>query len=222
MVADIMDELFDGVYQIDDELATKNLVKGARVYGEKLIQADGEEYRIWGPNRSKLAAAISNGMKILPIKKGSGVLYLGAASGTTASHISDIAYQGTIYCIEFSPRGIRKLIEVCEDRMNMIPILADARNPRGYQPLLEKVDLIYQDVAQPDQSEILFKNAQFYLKPKAHAIVAIKARSIDSVKDPEKVFQGEIKKLKRNFGVLDIVRLEPYAKDHRMLVLQLK
>ena len=62
-----------------------------------LLQNEGEEgkigkieYRVWNPFRSKLAAAILGGVDKIHIKPGSKVLYLGAASGTTVSHVADI------------------------------------------------------------------------------------------------------------------------------------
>ena len=48
------------------------------------------EYRVWNPFRSKLAAAILGGVDKIHMKPGAKVLYLGAASGTTVSHVSDI------------------------------------------------------------------------------------------------------------------------------------
>lgn len=213
-----MKKLFEGIYSIDDTLVTKNLVEGMRVYGEKLIQEEGVEYRAWNPKRSKLAAGILNGLKDVPIKHSSKVLYLGAASGTTASHVSDIAFNGAVYCIEISPRVFRDLIVVCESRENMIPILGDARNPQGYAALVENVDLIYQDVAQPNQAEIAIGNSEYYLKPQGYAIIAIKARSVDVTKKPEKVFRQEVKKLKDSgFSILEILPLEPYVKDHALI-----
>uniref|UniRef100_A0ACB8FRJ0 Uncharacterized protein n=1 Tax=Sphaerodactylus townsendi TaxID=933632 RepID=A0ACB8FRJ0_9SAUR len=78
----------------EDALVTRNLVPGESVYGEKRISVeDGEvkvEYRAWNPFRSKLAAAILGGIDQIHIKPGAKVLYLGAASGTTVSHVSDI------------------------------------------------------------------------------------------------------------------------------------
>ncbi len=155
---------FEGVYQIKDKLATLNMTPGRNVYGERLVQKDGNELRLWNPKRSKLAAAILNGLKTFPIKQDSHVLYLGAASGTTASHISDIATSGMVYCVEFSQRSFRDLIENTKERKNMIPILADARVPQSYSNLLESCDVIYQDVAQVNQAQILIDNARMYLK----------------------------------------------------------
>jgi len=71
-------------------LCTKNLAVGYRVYGERLVRYKDVEYREWNAFRSKLAGAIMKGLKYNPIYRGSKVLYLGIASGTTASHISDI------------------------------------------------------------------------------------------------------------------------------------
>ncbi len=216
-----MKEVSDGVYSIDDKLATRNLVSGVKVYDEKLFHIDDVEYRSWNPYRSKVSAAMLNGLESLPIKLHSKVLYLGAASGTTASHMSDIAIGGVIYCVEFSSRVVRGLLEVCEKRSNMVPLLADARRPESYQHIVEKVNVVYQDVAQPNQSDILEKNTRFYLAPGGYAMIAIKARSIDSAKDPEIIIQSELKKLKKNLKVLQVVDLRPYVKDHCMVLLQL-
>ncbi len=212
-----MREKHPGIYRIGGNLATRNLDRGKKVYGEKLLEVEGTEYRLWNPYRSKLAAAILKGLKEVPIKKGSRCLYLGAASGTTASHISDIAYDGAIYCVEFSARVLKELLDSCSTRKNIIPILADARRPAQYGALVQEVDVIYQDVAQPNQAEILLENSEYYLKEGGSVIVAIKARSIDSTRRPEKIFREETKKLKSRFKINEVVHLEPYHKDHALI-----
>ncbi|RLI22636.1 fibrillarin-like rRNA/tRNA 2'-O-methyltransferase [Candidatus Bathyarchaeota archaeon] len=202
-------------------LATKNLAPGKAVYGERLINFKGVEYRIWDPYRSKLAAAILKGLKIVPIKPGSKVLYLGAASGTTASHVSDIVGEkGHVYCVEFSARAIRELVNnVCAYRPNMSPILEDARLPERYAALIEKVDNIYCDIAQPEQAKILADNADLYLKKGGWIMLAIKAQSIDVTKEPSEVYKREIETLKsRGFKIKEIIHLEPYDKAHAMIV----
>lgn len=209
---------FDGVYLVGDKLATLNMTPGQNVYGEKLVQEDGKELRLWNPKRSKLAAAILNGLKELPIKRDSCVLYLGAASGTTASHVSDIAVDGMVYCVEFSQRSFRGLLETSASRPNMIPVLADAREPERYLNIVERCDVIYQDVAQPEQAQILIDNARLYLKDGGHIIIAIKARSIDSARGPRGVIDAEIAKLKERFKITEVVDLGPYEKDHALVV----
>ncbi|NOZ58083.1 MAG: fibrillarin-like rRNA/tRNA 2'-O-methyltransferase [Euryarchaeota archaeon] len=215
----MIEELFEGVYRIDSEIATLNLTPGVRVYGEKLVRREGREYRLWNPYRSKLAAAIMLGLKQLPLSRSTRVLYLGAAQGTTASHVSDIAREGVVYCVELSPRAMQSLLRVAEARENLIPILANAAKPESYCYLLEKVDLVYQDIAQAEQTEILLKNLRAYLKKNGHFVHLIKARSIDVTAEPEEVFKRELEKLTRaGARVLQALRLEPYEKDHLLVL----
>ncbi|MFQ6105680.1 MAG: fibrillarin-like rRNA/tRNA 2'-O-methyltransferase [Candidatus Hydrothermarchaeaceae archaeon] len=210
-----MKKLFDGVYLLDDKLGTKNLVPGEEVYGEKLVQENGVEYRLWNPYRSKLAAAVLNGLKELPIHRNSKVFYIGAASGTTASHISDIASGGVVFCVEFSPRVFVKLLNVCATRKNMVPVFGDARQPHEYSMWAEKCDVMYQDVAQLAQIEILEENAKYYLKKGGSVLLVIKARSIDVSRKPDEVFNREIEKLKNlGFKIQEKIKLEPYDRDH--------
>jgi len=219
-------ESVEGLYvvEMDDgttRLATRNLAPGVKVYGEMLIQHEGMELRIWDAYRSKLAAAFMKGLRTSPLREGLKVLYLGAASGTTCSHVSDIiGPKGRVYGVEFSPRVMREFLErVAKHRQNVIPILADARFPAEYSHIMEEVDVIYQDVAQPYQSKILIDNADFYLKKGGWAFLAIKARSIDVTKEPSEVYKKEIDTLKDGgFEIVQVVHLEPYDVDHAMIL----
>jgi len=215
--------IFPGVYQINGRLFTRNLFPGTRVYNEQIVQIGGVEYRSWNPYRSKLAAAIRKGLNVFPLKEGDTVLYLGASTGTTSSHVSDIVGKsGMVYCVEFSPQMMKRLLEVCKVRENMIPLLADARHPEEYSDVVSKVDVIYEDVAQPDQDDILITNAKRYLKPGGYAFFAIKSQSIDVAKDPEEVYKQVRDRLSHNFEILDEVRLDPFEKDHLFMVLKYK
>lgn len=213
-----MREKYPGVYLIDGKLATLNRVKGHKVYGERTFRKKGSEYRIWDPFRSKVAAALAKGLKSLPVAKGSNVLYLGASSGTTASHIADIAE--TVYCVEFSRRMMRELMHVAERRENMVPILADARHPWEYANVVDEVDVLIQDVAQPDQAGILLRNHDTFRF--RDALLSIKSRSIDSARDPKKVFKAEVDKLRARFDVVAQLDLAPYEEDHVLVSLHAK
>lgn len=203
-------------------LATKNLSPGKNVYGERLIRYDGVEYRVWDAFRSKLAAAILKGLKTIPIKPNHSVLYLGAASGTTASHVSDIVGEkGHVYCVEFASRSIRDLVDnVCPYRTNMSPILEDARFPEKYAMFMQgKVDDIYCDIAQPEQAKVLADNANHFLKSSGWVMLAVKSQSIDVTKEPSEVYKLEVKVLeKHGFDIQQVVHLEPYDKAHAMIV----
>ncbi len=205
------------------KLATKNFAPETNVYGERLVRFKNKEYRLWDPFRSKLAAAISKGLETVPIQPAHKVLYLGAASGTTASHVSDIVGEkGHVYCIEFASRAIRQLVNnVCAFRSNMSPILADARVPERYSMLVGKVDDVYCDIAQPEQARVLADNADLFLMNDGWIMLAIKAQSIDVTKEPSEVYKQEIETLEnRGFRIEEVVHLEPYDKAHAMIVAQ--
>ena len=214
-----MKEIFKGVFQEGPRLYTRNLVKGFKVHGEKLVQKEGIEYREWNPFQSKLGSAISLGIKEFPFAQGTKVLYLGAAHGVTPSFVSDIVgKKGEVYCIEIAPIAMRDLIRVCEQRDNMIPILADARHPEEYAEV-GKVDVVFEDVADPQQAEILIENARFLAKG-GFALIAIKSRAIDSVQKPTKVYQTIKEKLSGTFDTEQEIVLDKFEKDHLFLVLR--
>ncbi|MDO8727339.1 MAG: fibrillarin-like rRNA/tRNA 2'-O-methyltransferase [Candidatus Methanoperedens sp.] len=195
-------------------LVTKALVG---VQGEKTIKVRNAEYRIWDPYHSKLAALIIKGAKI-PLKKDSAVLYLGASNGTTVSHVSDIVSEGTVFAVEFSPRAMKDLIRTSTPRKNLIPILADARHPDAYRNMVTEVDMIYQDVAQREQAEIMIRNAELFLKKRGCLVLIIKTKSIDSIKNTDEVSRIEITKLGGLFKVIGTMNLEPFHSDHVVVI----
>jgi fibrillarin-like pre-rRNA processing protein len=207
-----------------EALATLNLTPGRRFYGEQLVNVEGREYRIWNPYRSKLAAGIVKGLGEMPLSRGDKVLYLGVASGTTCSHVSDIiGVGGHVWGVDFAPRPIRDLLEgLAKHRDNVSPILGDARRPGTYAVNVPRVDGVYADVAQPNQAGIVVENARVFLKSGGWAILAVKSRSIDVMKAPKKIYEAEIEKLREGgFEVVESMELDPYEKDHALVVARL-
>lgn len=211
----------------EDALVTRNMVPGESVYGEKRISVDDPaeegkkiEYRVWNPFRSKIAAAVLGGVDNIWIKPGAKVLYLGAASGTSVSHVSDVVGPtGVVYAVEFSHRSGRDLINMAKKRTNVVPIVEDARLPLKYRMLVGMVDVVFADVAQPDQARIVALNASYFLKVGGHFVISIKASCIDSTAAPEAVFAAEVNKLKKdNFKPQEQVTLEPYERDHAVVI----
>jgi fibrillarin-like pre-rRNA processing protein len=171
--------------------------------------------RVWDPFRSKLSALyhVGRGIDLLPDMR---VLYLGAANGTTVSHVAD--YSEVVYAVEFAPRPMQDLLEVARRRKNVIPIMADAAHPEQYAPVVEAVDLLYQDVAQPEQATIAIRNCVF-LKERGALILMLKTRSVDARKDPYEVFQDTIGQLEASgLSVTESVWLAPYHADHAAIV----
>ncbi|MBI5347327.1 MAG: fibrillarin-like rRNA/tRNA 2'-O-methyltransferase [Candidatus Aenigmarchaeota archaeon] len=208
-----MKEIFPGIFRKGNELYTVNAVPGKRVYGEKLT----DNYREWIPDRSKLASAILCGLKEMPVKPGAKIVYLGASTGTTVSHVSDIiGLDGIVYAVEFAERVMRKLMDVAKDRKNIVPILADARKPEDYS-WVEECDVVYVDVADPQETELSLRNAEAFLKKGGYMLIAVKSQSIDVTKDPKLVFKEESEKLK-DYKILQIVDIDKYQKDHALVV----
>jgi len=174
------------------------------------------EYRVWNPFRSKIAASIVGGIGNIYMKPGSKVLYLGGASGTTVSHVADlVGPTGCVYAVEFSKRSGRDLVNMAKKRTNVIPIIEDARHPQKYRMLMPMVDVIFADVAQPDQARILGLNAAYFVKNRGHFVISIKASCVDSTKPPEVVYASEIEALKeQKFRPVERISLEPYERDH--------
>jgi len=214
-----MRQIFPGVWKKGESILTENLTPGKKVYGEELVKEKKVEYRVWNPHRSKPAAGIARGLKNFPLGPGMKMLYLGIASGTTASHFSDvIGKDGVIYGVEISDRSIRDLNHVAEGRGNIVPILANARRPEDYA-WVETVDFVFQDVATDDQSEVLIRNCERFLKPGGFAMLSIKARSIDVTRPPKEIYKKELEKLEKHFTILERLELDPYEKDHMLVVM---
>lgn len=212
----ISQEISPGIFTLEIEgqkrLATRS-DDVVPVYGERIL----EGYRLWDPFRSKLAALLLKSRQILPpLARDAKVLYLGAATGTTVSHVSDIVRDGLVYAVEFSPRSMRDLIRLCERRNNIVPILADAARPEEYALLLEPVDLVYQDVSQRNQAEIACRNCIRYLKPGGELILMLKTRSVDVTASPQAVLQEETKKLQdlKGLDLMPGLDLLPFHQDH--------
>ena len=204
------------------KLYSKNLVPGNKVYGEKLITFKGDEYREWDPFRSKLAAMILEKPSLEFLTKDLSCLYLGAASGTTISHLSDIIYSGIIYGVEFAERSMRQLIQNTDKRKNIVPILGNANFPESYaNSIFTPIDLVYQDVAQPNQAQIAIENCNYYLKDNGFLILAIKSQSIDSVQKSEKIYLQEKRIIeKAGYKMIDSVNIHKYAANHIILTVQ--
>ncbi|MEM4637736.1 MAG: fibrillarin-like rRNA/tRNA 2'-O-methyltransferase [Candidatus Woesearchaeota archaeon] len=218
---------FKGIYYKnkgkDILLYTENLVRGQKVYGENIIREGEKEFREWNPKRSKLGAALRKEISQIGIKEGDYVLYLGASTGTTVSHVSDIVgEQGLVFALDFAPRVLRELIFLAESRKNIAPIFADANKPETYLSQLCIVDAVFMDIAQKNQLEIFLKNCKIYLKEGGFGLLAVKARSIDVTKNPKDIFKKLRTELEKELTIVDYRELDPYEKDHAIFVVKKK
>ncbi len=213
-----MKEIFPGIFREGKKLYTISANPGKKVYGEKLVIEKGFEFREWMPERSKLAAAIAKNMRTAALKKDSVVLYLGASTGTTVSHVSDICADGTIYAVEFAERVFHSLLDLSRLRKNIIPIMADARKIEMYQ-WAEEADIVFCDIAQQDETAIALRNADEFLKRGGIIMVSIKSQSIDVTKKSRQIYDEEKKKMQsKGYEILEMIDLEPFERNHCLIV----
>jgi fibrillarin-like pre-rRNA processing protein len=197
----------EGVRRIEFDDEPRLATQGDPVYGEP-VQAG---WRLWDARRSKLGAALEHGLET-GIEGGDRVLYLGAASGTTVSHVADFA--GPTYAVEFAPRPARELLEVAADRPRLFPLLKDARRPETYAHVVEsELDAVVQDVATRGQARVALQNRRF-LRDDGWLLLAIKARSEDVTDDPADVFDAVLDELETGYEIVDTAALEPFHEDH--------
>ena len=219
------------------KLTTKNLIRGNKFYNEKIVFSNDQEYRVWKPYKSKLAAAILNGLEILPIIEKSRILYLGVSQGITASHVSDmIGPEGIVYAVEHSHETAKKLQEeVTSKRKNIKPIIMDAAKPSQYQIIDRKVDVVYVDLDQPNEMEIAMLNCKMYLQVGGYLLLMVKTRLVDqyegkkfiinekyslvnTIEEKNRQKHTEKVDLKVNFEILQQINLADFFKEYSMIV----
>ncbi len=205
---------YPGVYTDGRGFYTRSKFKES-VYGEKVLEYRGKYYRRWEPMRSKLSAAMHLHLKNFHFK-GSRVLYLGASTGTTVSHISDIA--DIVWAVEISPMSMQKLVHLAEKRGNIVPVLDDARYPERYSIFVEKPDVLYQDVSQRDQVDIFIKNMDFY-SPKLGYLM-LKTRTIDVRRKPKEIMQDKAREIGEMYSIEEIIDISKFQKDHYAIVVR--
>lgn len=204
-------------------LYTVNLAPGKQVYEERLVREKGIEYREWDPKRSKLASCILKGCQNVFIRKNDIVLYLGASTGTTVSHVSDIVgSNGFVFALDFAPRVVRELVFLAEQRKNIAPLLEDAARPETFYGKVSQADILYMDIAQRSQADIFLRNMDWFLKPGGYGLFAVKARSIDITKRPRELFEAVRKQLEQKATIIDYRTLEPFQLDHCMFIVKKK
>ncbi len=234
MMAEEIEQIFDGVFRAPDPknpnrqlIATRNLTPGRSYYGENslniLSKGQKIELRFWDPFRSKLSAAILKGLKVFPFTEGTFCLYLGASTGTTVSHLSDIVgVTGKIFAVEVAARVARELLEnIVRYRKNIIPIIADARQPESYRSVYGDISVVYSDIAQHDQTEIALANCRSFLDHdhRGRLFLVVKASSIDVLKRKSYVFSEQRKILEKSgFSALQQIDLEPFDRNHAMII----
>jgi fibrillarin-like pre-rRNA processing protein len=219
-----MRKLFEGIFEERDGkkrlLLTESLNPGRKFFDEEVMQIEAREYRVWDPRSSKLCSSILKGLQTSPFAKNSNVLYLGCAHGYTVSYLSEVVRNGAIFALDFAPRVFRDFMALSEARQNIIPIIADANKPQSYYSYVPAVDVVFQDVAQPNQVEIFIKNCDLFLKNGGIGMLALKARSVNVTKSPNAIFAETARALTAKYEPIQQISLEPFQQDHALFVIR--
>ncbi len=201
------------------ELWTEAVGDPPPVYGERWTDVEGRPYRLFEPGRSKLAAAVVRGWTGDLPAPGERWLYLGAATGTTSSHVADlVGPEGRVYAVERSVRPFARLLSLSERWPNLRPILGDARDPLAYSNLVPPVDGVYADIAQADQLDIVLRNAELLLTGDgARLLIALKTASMGRHRSATGHRESAERTLADTTSLFESVPLEPFHKGHFMV-----
>jgi fibrillarin-like rRNA methylase len=198
--------------------ATEALGTPPDVYGERLVAKRSGWWRRWDPYRSKLSAALLKGYRGPVPQPGERWLYLGAATGTTASHLADlVGPEGAVYAVEMSLRPFARLLRLAERYPNLFPILGDARHPDDYSGWIPPVDGVYSDVAQPDQVGIACRNGELFLRDGRPLLLVLKLSSLGRERSSEILVERALGEMRPFRPLAPPIALEPYHRQHRFL-----
>lgn len=199
-------------------LFTQSRAEPPSLYGERVLHRGDRSFRHFDPFRSKLAAALIRSPRLLLPRPGERWLYLGAAGGTTASHVADLtAPLGEVFAVEKSPRPGLRLLEIANRLPGLYPILSDARRPEEYRELVPLVDGLYADVSQPDQAAIVRENARLHLRDGGRFLFVVKLSSLSRDATPEENLDRVERELRPVLHVRERINLLPFHRAHVLL-----
>lgn len=198
------------------ELWTEAVGDPPPVYGERWTEVSERRLRLFEPARSKLAAALVRGWTGDVPSVGESWLYLGAASGTTASHVADlVGPEGRVYAVERSLRPFARLLALSERWSTLRPILADARDPVEYASLVPPVDGMYVDISQADQLDIALRNVELLARGEGtRVLIALKTASMGRHRTASGHREFAERLLAEKVALFPSASLEPFHRGH--------
>ena len=221
-----------------EQLATKNIVEGTKTHKEKIVIVNDEEFLEWNPYKSKLAAAIRNGLQILPIIKNSKVVCINPLEESTILHISNIVgSKGSVFVIDVDKNKKSFLNKLVDTHKNIIPIYDTVDELSSSSSITGKVDALYVDIPESEQIETIVEKYGSLLKNEGFLMLIAK-------KDDNAIIENDIAgwmaeqraglnkireittKLKSQFEIIQEINLginyamEPYHKFYTFILAQ--
>ena len=169
-----------------EQLATKNIVEGTKTHKEKIVIVNDEEFLEWNPYKSKLAAAIRNGLQILPIIKNSKVVCINPLEESTILHISNIVgSKGSVFVIDVDKNKKSFLNKLVNTHKNIIPIYDTVDELSFSSSITGKVDALYVDIPESEQIETIVEKYGSLLKNEGFLMLIAK-------KDDNAIIENDI------------------------------
>ena len=220
-----------------EQLATKNIVEGTKTHKEKIVIVNDEEFLEWNPYKSKLAAAIRNGLQILPIIKNSKVVCINLLEESTMLHISNIVGSGgSVFVIDVNKNKKSFLNKLVDTHKNIIPIYDAADELSFSSSITGKVDALYVDLPESEQIEQIVEKYGSLLKNEGFLMLvtkkddAILENDIAGWMAEQRAGFDKIReittKLKSQFEIIQEINLgvnyvmEPYHRLHAFILAQ--
>ena len=170
----------------EEQLATKNIVKGTKTRKEKIVIVNNEEFLEWNPYKSKLAAAIRSGLQILPIIKNSKVVCINLPEESTILHISNIVgSDGSVFVIDVNKNKKSFLNKLVNTHKNIIPIYDTVDELSFSSSITGKVDALYVDIPESEQIETIVEKYGSLLKNEGFLMLIAK-------KDDNAIIENDI------------------------------
>ena len=222
----------------EEQLVTKNMVKGTKTRKERIKIVNDEEFLEWSPYKSKLAAAIRSGLQILPIIKNSKVVCINLLEESTILHISNIVgSNGSVFVIDINKNKKSFLNKLVDTHKNIIPIYDTVDELSSSSSITGKVDALYVDIPESEQIETIVEKYGSLLKNEGFLMLIAK-------KDDDAILENDLvgwmaeqraglnkireitAKLKSQFEIIQEINLginyaaEPYHKFYTFILAQ--
>lgn len=169
------------------------------------------EYRIWKPYRSKLAAAILSGMEIFPILKKSKILYFDTFMENTINHISDIIGEdGKIFVPKNNETS--NFLEKIKSNGTNISLINDIN-----KSTIDNVDVLYVDALNQNYLDFVL-NSKIHLKNGGYLMLTIETEDIFENRNSNEQQKDGYKKIKSLFRIIQEINLIPFFKGQVMLI----
>ena len=101
---------------------------------------------------------------------------------------------------------------------NIFAIVPDKTNTGRLTGMTEMMDVIYIDIAEHNQTEIIIQNCKNHLKIGGFLMLIVPTKNIDFANNTSKKNQEERKKLQTSFDIIQEINLTDFFKEYSIVI----